>query len=73
MTGRSELGSTDSDGVLVVRAIARGADDGHLFRVTSETAGDPEPTTAAVQDPRELHRLVDQWLASLGGRTSQRN
>jgi hypothetical protein len=65
VTEPSAVGSTESDGVLVVRAIAQGTSGARLFRVTSESGTSPEAATAVVADAADLHRVVDAWLTSL--------
>jgi hypothetical protein len=67
VTERTDGESTDSDGVLVVRAIAHGPNGRQLFRVSSETATEHDPRTSVVTDADELHRVVDAWLAALHG------
>jgi hypothetical protein len=53
------------DGVLVVRALARGGPDGHgLFRLTMGTGTETEPAVVVVASVEELHRAIDEWAST---------
>lgn len=57
-------GTTGGDGVMLISVWTRAVAGAVLARVTMCRAGEPS-VVRAVTSPRELHRVVDEWLASL--------
>lgn len=56
--------TTGGDGVLVVSVWMRAVAGAMLARVTMSTSGE-SPVVRAVTTPADLHRALDEWLASL--------
>ena len=53
------------DGVLVVRVVRGVAGDRQVFRVTTGSGDEDEPTTTVVPEVRALHDMIDDWVATL--------
>jgi hypothetical protein len=59
--------STYADGVMVISAWSGGVAGGLLARITMGKEGATPPDVRVVTDPDDLHRVIDEWLESLGG------